>query len=142
LKVSLVVLLTITMIMTNQTTCFAEILPKPPQESREELYHDLFITLLSPYIDTRIDEYYSKLFTISPTVYGYMIDIISVERIHGYRHFSFFVTLEVTPVVGPHISVGKDRLVFEIGAGGPKLLKFEHLEMHELPEHWQNIIKK
>ena len=38
-------------------------MPTPPEKSREELYHDLFITLLMPHIDQPINDYYSKLLT-------------------------------------------------------------------------------
>lgn len=129
------------LVFTPISNCLAEGFPKPPEESREEIYHDLFITLLSPNIDVAVNEYYSKLLTTNPTVYGYMVDILGAERVYGYRSFRFLVTLEVTPVVGPHISVGKDRLVFDIGAGGTKLIKYEHLETHELPDHWKDILK-
>lgn len=129
------------MVLAMQLTSFAEKMPKPIEQSREELYHDLFITLLLPNIDKPINEYYSKVLTVSPTVYGYMVDVISSERVYGYRSFRFKITIEVLPVVGPHISVGKDRLTFDIGAGGPKLIHYEHLETHDLPKHWQHIIK-
>jgi len=66
---------------------------------------------------------------------------ITIERVYGYRSFSFLVTLEVTPVVGPHISVGKDRLTFDIGARGVELTKYEHLETHELPLNWKHVMK-
>ena len=59
--------ISITMAMT--LTCYAENMPTPPEKSREELYHDLFITLLLPHIDQPINDYYSKLLTESPTVY-------------------------------------------------------------------------
>ncbi len=132
--------ISITMAMT--LTCYAENMPTPPEKSREELYHDLFITLLLPHIDQPINDYYSKLLTESPTVYPYQVDVISAERVYGYRSFRFLVTLEVLPVVGPHISVGKDRLTFDIGSGMTKLTEFKHLETHELPPNWQDIIKR
>ncbi|MBH0175704.1 DUF3888 domain-containing protein [Fictibacillus sp. 23RED33] len=125
----------------------AEAVPKPPEGSREELYQDLFITLLSPYIDQPINKYYSKIINITPMVYPYDVDIISAKRMFEGRSFLFLVTLEVTPVVGPHISVGKDRLTFKIGSGEgvgqqTKLIQFNHLETYELPPNWKHILRK
>jgi hypothetical protein len=119
---------------------------KPPQDSKEMMVHDILMLFLGPEIEKAVDEYYSKTLTYSPSVYPYQIDIKNVERIGGFRTFHFLITLEITPVVGPHISVGKDRLTFEIAPtiipGQIKLKKFEHLETHELPPHWQDILKK
>ncbi|MGM7682364.1 DUF3888 domain-containing protein [Cytobacillus sp. Hm23] len=139
-KYYIVVLLTLAMLLTTPLLTLAEELPKPPTESREELYHDMFLSLLSSEIDKPILEYYSKLINEPPVVYSYMIDVISAERVYGYRSFRFYVTLEVHPVVGPHISVGKDRLKFDISAGKAELIEFMHLETHQLPEHWQHIL--
>ncbi|MGD6831299.1 DUF3888 domain-containing protein [Sutcliffiella halmapala] len=116
-------------------------MPPPPEQSREELYHDMYLTLLSKDIDSAVSDYYADYLTISPMVYGYMIDVTRAERVGGYRSFGFSVTLEATPVVGPHLSVGKDRMVFQIDRSGAKLLNYEHLESHELPRNWKHIVK-
>ncbi|SDN70403.1 DUF3888 domain-containing protein [Bacillus sp. OK048] len=118
---------------------------KPPQDTKEMMVHDILMLFLGPEIDKAVSNYYSEYLTYSPLVYPYQIEIVNVERIGGFRTFDFSITLEITPVVGPHISVGKDRLTFEIAPtiipGQIKLKKFEHLETHELPPHWQHIIK-
>jgi Protein of unknown function (DUF3888) len=145
-KISILFLPVFIVININMYT-LAEAVPKPPEGSREELYQDLFITLLSPYIDQPINKYYSKIINITPMVYPYDVDIISAKRVLEGRSFLFLVTLEVTPVVGPHISVGKDRLTFKIGSGEgvgqqAKLIQFNHLETYELPPNWQHILRK
>ncbi len=118
---------------------------KPPQDTKEMMVHDILMLFLGPEIDKAVSKYYSKYLTYSPLVYPYQVEIVNLERIGGFRTFHFSITLEITPVVGPHISVGKDRLTFEIAPtiipGQIKLKKFEHLETHELPPHWQHIIK-
>lgn len=119
----------------------AENVPEPPEKSMEELYHDLFLTLLSPAIQNSVDEYYAQSLSESPIVYLYMVDIISVKRVYGYRSFRFRVIMDVTPVIGPHISVGKDRLTYDVGSGQPKLIGYEHIETHSLPENWEHIVK-
>ncbi|WP_458412521.1 DUF3888 domain-containing protein [Schinkia sp. CFF1] len=119
---------------------------RPPQDTKEMMVNDIVMVLLGPEIDKAVSKYYSEYLTYSPSVYPYQVEIVNIERIGGFRTFHLLITLETTPVVGPHISVGKDRLTFEISPtiipGQIKLKKFEHLETHELPSHWQNIIKK
>nr|WP_223555466.1 MULTISPECIES: DUF3888 domain-containing protein [Lysinibacillus] len=56
--------------------------------------------------------------------------------------FMFLVTLEVTPVLGAHNSVGRDQLTFSINPNEIKLKDFKHMENFGLPPHLQNIIKK
>ncbi|MFC7686626.1 DUF3888 domain-containing protein [Ureibacillus sp. GCM10028918] len=117
----------------------------PPQDTKEMLINDILMLLLGPQIDKAVSDYYSKYLNETPLVYPYQVEIVNIDRIGGFRTFDFLITLEITPVVGPHISVGKDRLTFEISPtiipGQIKLMKFEHLETHELPPNWQDIIK-
>lgn len=114
-----------------------------PYETREEIYSDMFLLMLSPQIEAAINKYYSKTLTENPQVYPYMIDVVLAKRVD--TSFSFIVTVDVTPVVGPHISVGKDRLTFKVSPGiapsQAKLIKYEHLETHELPSHWKRIVR-
>lgn len=144
-KFTISLLLAISLIMTSPIDSFADNVPGPPKKSTEELYHDLFLTFLGPHIDRAVADYYSKTLTEDPIVYPYQINVMKAERVSHYRSFHFLVTLEVTPVIGPHISVGKDRITFEItptiNPDQVKLTKFNHLETHELPPNWQHIVK-
>lgn len=116
---------------------------QPAEESEEELMMDLFLSLLLPDIQKEVSNYYSNFLTESPLVYPYQIKILKMERTNGYRGFLFLVTVEVTPVVGPHNPVGKDHLTFSISAGsGVRLKNFKHIETYELPPNWQDIKKK
>ena len=116
---------------------------QPIEKSKEELMMDLFLSLLLPDIQKAVSNYYSDFLTESPIVYTYQIKILKMERTNGYRGFMFSVTIEVTPVVGPHNPVGKDQLTFSISAGsGVSLKNFKHLETYELPPNWQDIKKK
>lgn len=116
---------------------------RPPKNSREELYQDIFYSLLIPYIQKSVDRYYSEFLTDLPTVDPWDIDILSVERPNGYRTFFFAIKIEVMPYVGPHISVGVDRLTITVGgAGNVEVKEFKHIENSILPPHYQNIIKK
>ncbi len=117
----------------------------PTEDSPELQMKDMFMLLLSPAIDKEVSDYYSDFYDTTPLVYPYQINVVNTERIGGFRTFHFEITIEVTPVVGPHISVGKDRLTFGISPTLPgqiRLKEYKHLETHELPPNWQHIIKK
>ncbi|WP_214484854.1 DUF3888 domain-containing protein [Bacillus sp. SM2101] len=114
----------------------------PVKKSNEELMMDLFSTLLLPDINKAVNNYYKDYLKTNTTVYPYQIQIAKMERIGGYRRFEFLITIEVTPVVGAHISVGKDQLTFYISSGNVKMKDFKHIETHKLPPHWQDIIIK
>lgn len=116
---------------------------KPIEKSSEELYQDIFFSLLSPYIQKSVEDYYKKFLTDIPTVDPWNIDILSVERPNGYRTFLFVLKVQVTPYVGPHLDVGVDRLTITIhGTGNVEVNRFEHIRDSELPPYYQNIIKK
>jgi hypothetical protein len=120
-------------------TVYAEDLPKPPKESREEMYHDLFVSMLLDDIQKHVDDYYSVLMTQSPLVYPYEVYIKSVERLQGYRSFNFTVVLQVTPVIGAHNSVGKDELTFNIDLSNAKLVQYKHIKTYEIPPHLKGV---
>lgn len=116
---------------------------KTPEHSKEELYQDIFCSLISPYIQKSVSKYYSKYLTDIPTVDPWDYKILSVERPNGYRSFVFVLKIEIIPYVGPHIGVGVDRLTIEVqGAGTVKVKNFKHIRNYELPPNYQNIIKK
>ncbi|MBZ9688868.1 DUF3888 domain-containing protein [Clostridium estertheticum] len=118
---------------------------KPLQHSKEELYQDIFCSLLMPYIQKSVGDYYTKFLTDIPGVDPWNIDILSVERPNGYRTFVFVIKMEVIPYVGPHLGVGVDRITITVdGTGEVKVTKFEHISSYylELPPNYQDIIKK
>jgi len=125
----------------------AEKTPKP-QESQQYLCQDMLMLFLLPHMKEAVTRYYASLLHENPLVYPYQVDVIHAERIGGGprdRGFHFKITLIVTPVVGPHISVGKDRISFEISPkfhNNVNIVSFQHLETHDLPEHWQDIVRK
>lgn len=102
----------------------------PPMGSIEELYQDIFVTFLLPYIERAVDDYYGVPYTVAP----YGVKILNVERLNGYRSFKFVVKLEIMPYIGPHNSVGIDHITIQVSAG-PKVTieKFEHIKSYVLP---------
>jgi hypothetical protein len=116
---------------------------KPVQHSREELYKDIMSSLLMPYVDKAVDDYYTKFLDQKPLVDPWDINILSVERPNDF--FVFVIKMEVRPYVGPHLGVGVDHITITVqGAPEVKIDNFEHIESNylELPPNWQHIIKK
>ncbi|MBZ9626444.1 DUF3888 domain-containing protein [Clostridium sp. FP2] len=115
----------------------------PPKQSREELYQDIFISLLLPYIQKEVDNYYSKYLTDTPMVAPYTVYVLSAERPKGYRSFVFNIKLRVNSYIGPHLGVGLDYITVIVGGTGDvEIKKFEHIKSYELPPNYQNLIKK
>ncbi|GAA0440754.1 hypothetical protein GCM10008983_17260 [Lentibacillus halophilus] len=110
------------------------------EPSQALLYHDIVISMLLPRVQKRINKTYTSILTESPDVYPYMVYVKNTERNH-FRGFRFTITLKVIPVVGPHISVGADKMTFKINSSKVELTKFDHLKTEELPSHWQHIVK-
>lgn len=107
---------------------------RPPERSTEELYQDIFVTFLSPYIDKAVEDYYGKPYSVAP----YLTEVLSVERPNGYRTFAFRIKLKIRPYIGPHISVGEDNITILVEYDPKvKVEKFEHIKSYELPPHYQ-----
>lgn len=116
---------------------------KPIEGSTEELYQDIFVSLLDPYIQKAINDYYLKYFKGPPLFAPYSVNILNVERPNGYRTFLFIIKLQVSPYFGPHLVVGTDNITIKVDASGKaQVEKFEHIESFELPPHYQGVVKK
>lgn len=112
------------------------------ENSKEIIYRDVVLSLLVPYMQKEVNNYYMDYFTELPYVAPFMVDIISAKRENGS---GFLIELEVIahPFIGPHDTVGDDRMIIETGAGGSvKIKKFEHIKSYPLTWNWQHIIKK
>lgn len=93
------------------------------------------LTLLSPYIQEEINDYYkdklNKLPTFAPFLGGNTLNIKTSPS-----HFDVYIT--VIPFVGPHLDVGKDAIHFRINnIGEVKVVNFRHIENYKLPYHWR-----
>jgi hypothetical protein len=116
---------------------------QPPEQSREELYQDIFISLLLPHIQNKVDQYYSKYLTQTPLVYPYDVHVLSAERPNGYRTFLFQVKLQFYSYIGPHNPVGLDSLAVTVGGPGDVTIGgFEHIKSYALPPNYEHIIRK
>jgi len=142
LKKHLIVSVFMLLFFMSSLTAHAENGYQPAERSKEELVMDMFFSLLLSDIQTAVNNYYSDYLTEAPLVYPYQITIVHMDRVNGYRGFIFTVTVEVTPVVGAHNPVGKDRITFRVTPGEDKLTNYKHIESYQLPPNWQDIIKK
>ena len=109
------------------------------KESDELIFHDALLVFLDDPINSAVAKFYSETLTESPLVYPYEIKILNLKRVEAFRSFSFEVTVEVDPVVGPHISVGKDQLTLSISPIVPhyvKVIHYKHLFTETLPPSW------
>ncbi|MDS0527130.1 DUF3888 domain-containing protein [Clostridium sp. SHJSY1] len=112
------------------------------ENSKEIIYRDMVISLLIPYMQKEINNYYKEYLTELPVIFPYSVDIVNVDRQGGS---GYLIRLEVIahPFVGPINIVGDDRMIIETGAFGSVLIKkFEHIKSYPLPWNWQHIIKK
>lgn len=116
---------------------------KPKEKSVEELYQDIFISLLMPQIQKSIDSYYKKYMTQTPMVSPDSVFVLSASRTNGYRSFVFLLKLRVESYIGPHINVGSDDITISIdGTGDLKVNKFSHIKTYKLPSNYNNLIKR
>ena len=134
---------TLTTLVYANTSYPPDLPYQPPEQSREELYQDIFLSLLLPYIQEEVDKYYSKYLTTTPMVAPYTVYVLKAERQNGYRSFRFDLKLRVDSYIGPHIGVGIDHITVTVGGSGDvEVNKFEHIKSYELPPNYQHIIKE
>jgi hypothetical protein len=128
---------------TQNNLSNSDSISNPAKQSREELYQDIFVSLLLPDIQKSVDDYYKSFLTEKPIVTPDYVHVLSVERLMGYRSFSFRLKLKVSSYIGPHLNIGDDYITLKI-EGGDKVTieKFEHIKSYylDLPSNYQNII--
>lgn len=99
----------------------------------EELYQDIFLSTLNPYIDKAIKQHYGSTVVTDPLY----VDIISAKRVQGYRSLNFELKIKVKPYKGAHIVVGEDIITIKVNPGKVEVLNFEHVKDYQLPPNLQ-----
>lgn len=94
----------------------------PKEGSVEELYKDIIVTQIEPYISEEIQKQYGRSLQFDL----FDVDFLQVEREH-YRGFSFRVKVQVKPFVGAHNIIGIDNMIISISPDGTKIESFEHV---------------
>lgn len=127
----------------NIINSFVNTTAKQTKEESQILYQDVILTALSPTINTAIADYYKTLLTESPLYDSTAIKILNIERPNGDRTSLFIINIEVKPFIGPHITVGKDRISIKLSYPGlQEILKFEHIKDYPLPERYKYLYLK
>lgn len=109
----------------------------PVEGSVEELYKDIIVTLLQPYITNEISKYYGKSFQYDL----FSIEFLEIER-PKYRAFNFLIKLQVDPFVGAHNTIGIDEIIIRVSSTKTKVEKFKHIKSFPLPPHLKNYYKE
>lgn len=127
----------------NIINSFVNTTAKQTKEESQILYQDVILTALSPTINTAIADYYKTLLTESPLYDSTAIKILNIQRPNGDRTSLFIINIEVKPFIGPHITVGKDRISIKLSYPGlQEILKFEHIKDYPLPERYKYLYLK
>lgn len=111
------------------------------EKQKEKLYKNLFITIIHPHVENAINEYYGEYFIEDLRVEPWYYNFLSIENVPN-SSYSYIVRLEISPFIGPHLTVGIDHITLKMNLDGVIIEKFEHIESHQLPQHYQYILKK
>ena len=134
-KMFLVFILSLTLITSFQSTTVSS--DKPTEDSEELRLQDMLMLMLTPYIQKDLINYYHPkiLKDFAPQVSPWMIEVIETKRVNGFRGFQIEITFEIEPTDGgQYISVGKDRMTYEISTGPEvKLINHTHLKTYKYP---------
>lgn len=103
-----------------------------PEHSQQELNQDVFVTLLAPYIQKQLDDYYGQSLTTTPMYSPEYVKILNIERPMGYRSFLFIIKLQIEPYIGSHINLGVDQLTIQVeGKGTVTIKEYNHVKSYE-----------
>ena len=105
----------------------------PLKGSVEELYKDMLVTTVEPYISSEIEKQYGL-----PLLYGLSdVDFLEIKR-EAYRGFSFLLKVQVQPFVGAHNTIGIDEITLSISPYGTQVENFKHTKTYPLPPGKEN----
>ena len=137
-----IIIAVVLLMLIGLTPVYAISAEGPAESPSEDVYRELCLKLISPYVDKAVNNYYDEYLTYLPREDTWDYRVLSLETPHpGYYYYT--VKLEVLPYVGPHLTVGRDHITLKIdNRGAVEIVLFEHLESHELPPYYENIIKK
>lgn len=93
----------------------------PSEGSIEELYKDIIVTLIEPYISKEIENYYGR-----PLQYDlFDMEFLKIER-PNYRSFTFKIVVQVKPFVGAHNTIGIDEATIMVSPIKTEVINFNH----------------
>ena len=108
----------------------------PKKGSIEELYKDIIVTLIEPYISSEVETHYGQ-----PLLYDlFDIKFLKMER-PSYRSFDFTIKLQIRPFVGPHDTVGIDNITIRINPSETQVEEFKHIKSIPIPPNLKEYYK-
>lgn len=109
------------------------------QEAARLDYDTALINACLPQVQEAIDSFYADYLSTSPTAANYVTTVESVAT--DENHNNATVVLTVYPYVGPHDSVGTDRITLALSnTGNITVQTFEHLNNCALPDNLSDLI--
>ncbi len=115
----------------------ADLIQAPAGQKETELYQEMLITALYPYIQKSVTEYYNSKDVLAPP---YAVQVVEATRPTAEQVYE--LRLEVEPYAGPHDSVGIDRITMRISPTAIDVVSFEHIESFPLPSNLQSLVKQ
>ncbi|BCJ98711.1 DUF3888 domain-containing protein [Anaerocolumna chitinilytica] len=108
-------------------------------EIKDELIIALFMDNIIADSSNFYDNYFPDSYPIEYFNYEFKIKDIKKEG----EPVNVYITFETTPVIGPHIPIGDDEIIYKVDALGNKILvNFIHKKSYEIPERLKpNMIK-
>lgn len=106
--------------------------------SEEDLKSQAILALLKTNIEKDLGKYYDKYFTVPLEYFLYEMQLMHIQAVQsGYE-----MVVGITPVIGPHDSVGYDELMYVVDYAGNLTLKLhKHIKDYELPDRYKDIQK-
>lgn len=104
--------------------------------SEEGLKSQAILALLHNNIEEDLSAYYDQYFTIPLEYFLYSMQLMHIQPAKpGYE-----MVVGVTPVIGPHDSVGYDELTYVVDYSGNLTLKqHKHIKDYELPDRYKDL---
>lgn len=108
----------------------------PSEGSVEEMYKDIIVTLLEPYITNEVEKHYGQLLQYDL----FDVEFLKIDRLE-YRSFSFIIKLQIRPFVGAHNTIGIDNITMKVSPIKTEVCKFEHIKSFQIPPHLKEHYK-
>lgn len=106
---------------------------QPPLNEIEPVSREqLIVTMLMPYIETAIADYYGTHQNYAVGVAPYVTELVSITLPEPKLQHTFEVTLYAKPYAGAQTSVGQDILIFEVSPEGIRLIEYKHEQPDDL----------
>lgn len=104
--------------------------------SEEDIKSQAILALLHNNIEEDLSVYYDQYFTVPLEYFLYSMQLMHIQLAgSGYE-----MVVGVTPVIGPHNSVGYDELTYVVDyAGNLTLKQHKHIKDYELPDRYKDL---